>query len=89
MLIGNKEDGGASETVPWGGKQLNLECDTLYKWPANKWHEKGEEEELVLLKGTCVIYQLTAVCDPALDADSKKPPMKRYFCNFWGNLDLN
>ena len=82
MLRGSREDGGASETVSRGGKQLSLECDILYKWPANKWHEKGEEEELVLLKGTCVIYQLIATCDPALDADSKKPTMKRHLCNF-------
>lgn len=27
-------------------------------------------------------HQLIAVCDPTLDADSKKPTMKRYFCNF-------
>lgn len=40
-------------------------------------------------KETYVTYQLIAMCGPILDADLKKPTIKRHFCNFQGNLNMN
>lgn len=82
---GGWEASGPVSAVREGSSKTQNGLFFTTKDPANQWHEQGENRETggtVTAPKASVTRQPIATCDPALDADSKKPTIKRHLCSF-------